>query len=63
MIFTHGFVHCDPHPGNVLINPLNSKAQNNKDKNSDFEIVLIDHGLYTVTRLLIRVKISNNQYR
>jgi len=47
MIFTHGFVHCDPHPGNVLINPLKPSLEN-KDKNSEFEIVLIDHGLYTV---------------
>lgn len=46
MIFTHGFVHSDPHPGNVLINP---KPNKKIDKNSnDFEIVLIDHGLYQV---------------
>ena len=39
MIFSNGFVHCDPHPGNLLINPLKNKK--------DFEIVLLDHGLYT----------------
>ena len=37
MIFKHGFIHCDPHPGNILIN---------KQKNGDPEIVLLDHGLY-----------------
>jgi len=39
MIFTHGFVHCDPHPGNLLVwnNPT-----------SGMEICLLDHGLYTV---------------
>ena len=33
MIFVHGFVHCDPHPGNILV-----------DKHG--ELVLLDHGLY-----------------
>ena len=33
MIFNHGFIHCDPHPGNILIN-------------EGPEIVLLDHGLY-----------------
>ena len=37
MIFKHGFIHCDPHPGNILIN---------KQANGDPEIVLLDHGLY-----------------
>lgn len=37
-IFNTGFVHADPHPGNVFIrkNAKNGKA----------EIVLLDHGLY-----------------
>uniref|UniRef100_A0A3Q3LLW6 AarF domain-containing protein kinase 1 n=1 Tax=Labrus bergylta TaxID=56723 RepID=A0A3Q3LLW6_9LABR len=40
MIFVHGFVHCDPHPGNVLVRkcPQSQKT----------EIVLLDHGLYQV---------------
>ena len=44
MIFKFGFVHGDPHPGNILIqiNPKNS---------ADFKIVLIDHGLYAVSFL------------
>jgi len=37
MIFKHGYVHCDPHPGNVLVR---------KNKGRD-EIVLLDHGLYS----------------
>ena len=51
MIFTNGFVHCDPHPGNVLIRPLNkatNQSGSNKNANNDFEIVLLDHGLYQV---------------
>ena len=39
MIFVHGYVHCDPHPGNVLVN---------KTKQGNTEIVLLDHGLYQV---------------
>ncbi|XP_032356036.1 aarF domain-containing protein kinase 1 isoform X1 [Etheostoma spectabile] len=40
MIFVHGFVHCDPHPGNVLVRKcLQSKKT---------EIILLDHGLYQV---------------
>eukprot|EP00088_Acartia_fossae_P023432 TRINITY_DN2444_c0_g1_i11.p1 TRINITY_DN2444_c0_g1~~TRINITY_DN2444_c0_g1_i11.p1 ORF type:complete len:553 (-),score=124.63 TRINITY_DN2444_c0_g1_i11:498-2156(-) len=35
-IFHTGFVHADPHPGNILIRKVGGKAQ----------IVLLDHGLY-----------------
>ncbi|XP_067941675.1 aarF domain-containing protein kinase 1-like [Watersipora subatra] len=38
MIFKHGFVHCDPHPGNVLVK---------RTSKHNAEIVLLDHGLYT----------------
>ncbi|KAL3860525.1 hypothetical protein ACJMK2_010643 [Sinanodonta woodiana] len=36
-IFLTGFVHADPHPGNVFIR---------KGKNNKAEVVLLDHGLY-----------------
>ncbi|XP_052276490.1 aarF domain-containing protein kinase 1-like isoform X1 [Dreissena polymorpha] len=36
MIFVNGYVHCDPHPGNVLVNKTSAGTQ----------IVLLDHGLY-----------------
>ena len=42
MIFKHGYVHCDPHPGNVLVR---------KNERGETEIVLLDHGLYTVSRV------------
>jgi aarF domain-containing kinase len=40
MIFGHGFVHCDPHPGNLLVR---------KTDQNQTEIILLDHGLYTVS--------------
>uniref|UniRef100_A0AC34RRZ2 ABC1 atypical kinase-like domain-containing protein n=1 Tax=Panagrolaimus sp. JU765 TaxID=591449 RepID=A0AC34RRZ2_9BILA len=39
MIFIKGYVHCDPHPGNVLI------KKNTTTKIT--EIILLDHGLYS----------------
>lgn len=38
-IFRTGFIHCDPHPGNIIIrqNPL---------KPSLSQVVILDHGLY-----------------
>ena len=39
MVLRFGYVHCDPHPGNVLVQ---------KDSRGNPIIVLLDHGLYTV---------------
>lgn len=38
MIFIHGFVHSDPHPGNILVKRSNS--------GNGVEVMLLDHGLY-----------------
>ncbi|KAJ3208217.1 hypothetical protein HDU67_006937 [Dinochytrium kinnereticum] len=38
-IFRSGFVHCDPHPGNLIIRKRNNSL--NKP-----DLVLLDHGLY-----------------
>lgn len=46
-MFSWGWVHCDPHPGNILIRPHPSKPDTP-------QIVLLDHGLY------VRV---NDQFR
>jgi len=42
MVFQNGWFHADPHPGNLLIRsaPSGSRSPYN------FEIVLLDHGLY-----------------
>lgn len=45
MIFSHGFVHCDPHPGNLMVN--------RDAAGGGVQIVLLDHGLYTVSTLAI----------
>lgn len=36
--FVHGFVHCDPHPGNVLVQ---ADARTRRPR-----LVMLDHGLY-----------------
>ena len=38
MIFSHGFVHCDPHPANLLV-------RESPYKKGGYQIVLVDHGL------------------
>ena len=42
MIFLHGHVHCDAHPGNILVRPNPAKPHRP-------QIVLIDHGFYGST--------------
>lgn len=42
MIFVNGFVHSDPHPGNILVK---------KNYNGNLDIVLLDHGLYAVSTI------------
>ncbi|CAG8769499.1 825_t:CDS:2, partial [Acaulospora morrowiae] len=39
-IFSSGFVHADPHPGNVFVRPHPNKSKRHH------QIVLLDHGLY-----------------
>ncbi|KAJ6441492.1 Enoyl-CoA Hydratase family member [Purpureocillium lavendulum] len=38
-MFSWGFVHCDPHPGNILI-------RENPNRPGKAQVVLLDHGLY-----------------
>jgi aarF domain-containing kinase len=39
MIFKHRFIHCDAHPGNLLV-------RKKEDSPLGHQIVLLDHGLY-----------------
>lgn len=54
MVFINGWFHADPHPGNLLIRPapMGSKSPYN------FEIVLLDHGLYFDLDTELRVNYS-----
>ncbi|VDK78802.1 unnamed protein product [Litomosoides sigmodontis] len=49
MIFINGYVHCDPHPGNVLVN---------KGEDGRVSIILLDHGLYLAMDPDFRIKYS-----
>ncbi|CAD5121316.1 DgyrCDS9844 [Dimorphilus gyrociliatus] len=49
MIYEKGFIHCDPHPGNILIR---GKGRN------DVELVLLDHGLYQTLTEDFRIEYS-----
>lgn len=42
MTFISGHLHCDPHLGNVFIRPANPITNHGYN----FQIVLLDHGLY-----------------
>ncbi|KVH92149.1 Protein kinase-like domain-containing protein [Cynara cardunculus var. scolymus] len=47
MIFVHGFVHGDPHPGNILVA---------LDEREGFCLVVLDHGIYRSLDEEFRVK-------
>lgn len=49
MIFVHGFIHCDPHPGNILVKKTSTGPQ----------LTLIDHGLYQTLDNDIKVNYSH----
>ncbi|KAI0666582.1 ABC1-domain-containing protein [Trametes maxima] len=54
MVHINGWFHADPHPGNLLIRPTGpgSKSPYN------FEIVLLDHGLYFDLDTSLRINYS-----
>lgn len=41
MVFCHGFVHCDPHAGNIFVRRNPDPQAKRKE-----QLVLLDHGLY-----------------
>uniref|UniRef100_A0A914DU58 Protein kinase domain-containing protein n=1 Tax=Acrobeloides nanus TaxID=290746 RepID=A0A914DU58_9BILA len=51
MIFVNGYIHCDPHPGNILIHK--------DEKSGVVKIILLDHGLYKTLEDEFRVDYAN----
>ncbi|XP_037088432.1 uncharacterized aarF domain-containing protein kinase 5-like isoform X2 [Pollicipes pollicipes] len=49
-IFHSGFVHADPHPGNILVR---------RDRDGRAELVLLDHGLYQRLSDNVRTSLAN----
>jgi aarF domain-containing kinase len=50
-MFLYGRIHCDPHPGNVIIRPHPSNP-------SHPQLVLLDHGLYVTLNEKLRLQWS-----
>jgi aarF domain-containing kinase len=42
MIYEKGFVHSDPHPGNLFV-----RRRKGAKSGKDIELVILDHGIYT----------------
>ncbi|KAL1131665.1 hypothetical protein AAG570_011278, partial [Ranatra chinensis] len=49
MIFKQGFIHSDPHPGNILVA---------KSSSGQADIILLDHGLYAELSESVRAEYS-----
>jgi aarF domain-containing kinase len=54
MVFMNGWFHADPHPGNLLIRPASKLSKSPYN----FEIALLDHGLYFDLERELRVNYS-----
>lgn len=46
MIFRHGFVHCDPHAANMMVQSVSTNELHLLGKRKQPQLVLLDHGLY-----------------
>ncbi|KAI0318269.1 ABC1-domain-containing protein [Amylostereum chailletii] len=54
MVYLNGWFHADPHPGNLLIRPKPAASKSPYN----FEIVLLDHGLYFDLDTRLRINYS-----
>ncbi|EIM82704.1 ABC1-domain-containing protein [Stereum hirsutum FP-91666 SS1] len=54
MVYLNGWFHADPHPGNLLIRPRPEVSKSPYN----FEIVLLDHGLYFDLDTPLRINYS-----
>ncbi|HWV48163.1 MAG TPA: AarF/UbiB family protein [Microbacterium sp.] len=47
-VFTHGFVHADPHPGNIFVTPLGaSTGSANSEAGPAWRLTFVDFGMMT----------------
>ncbi|KAG1782084.1 ABC1 family-domain-containing protein [Suillus placidus] len=57
-MFDWGFVHCDPHPGNIIIRARPGSSPSSKSSSKpvlrDPQLVLLDHGLYVTIRPTVK---------
>lgn len=57
-LFTAGFFHADPHPGNIFVTPLSSSASDSADGSRPWRLTFIDFGMmgevHTGTRTGLR---------
>ena len=54
MIFQYGFIHCDPHGGNLMV-----RSKPNASDPRDHQVVLLDHGMYRRIEPEFRIAFCN----
>ena len=47
-IFVNNFVHADPHPGNLFVNPLGSASDFGADNPRSFQLIFVDFGMVAI---------------
>jgi len=58
-IFVHHFVHADPHPGNLFVNPLPRDPDAGPGKPTPFQLVFVDFGMVAVIPQRLRASLRD----
>ena len=56
-VFVNNFLHADPHPGNLFINPLPRPADAAADAPTPFQLVFVDFGMVAVIPAALRASL------